>query len=510
MNATSSERRLHPLSVVFGIGGLIRQMIFPAIAALFLGRDSAIPELMFLILGSLLLIEPVLRYVSFRYRFDEHDLVIRSGVVQRTERHIPYDRIQNVDAVQSIVHRALGVVSVNIQTGSGTGAEASLSAISVGALEEIRARVFAGTRTPSGEASAIAESRSVTETTETGRTILALRPADLMLAGLIESRGLFVVATILAYVSQAWDSDVGRRLVGWMPGLGAWAQRTESSVNGASVVALGIIGVAAFLVLLLVLRVLSAIWSVIRLYGFRVSQRGEDLRVEYGLLTRVVTTIPMRRIQYVVVDESPLHRMFRRAAVRVTTAGGGTATEAASAGRGVERQWLAPILPRAEVDALVALVQPGGGITLDAPLRPAHPRAFRRAITVDTVVVAALSTVLVPFIGWWALAVFAVLEARALIHARLLLRHLGWATTPTSVIFSGGSVRRYTASARFSRLQTVTYEESLFDRRSGMATVRVDTAGAGSHLSMRYLPEADAHALHAMLSGRASDTAFVW
>jgi putative membrane protein len=509
MNATSSERRLHPLSVVFGIGQLMRQMIFPAIVALFLGRDSAAPQVIALVVGSLLLVEPVLRYLTFRYRFDEHDLVIRDGVLFKTERHIPYDRIQNVDALQSLVHRVFGVVSVNIQTGSGAGAEASLSAISMRALEEIRSRVFAGARAAGGMEAAAAEPRSLTESPESGRTIGALRPAELMLAGLIESRGLFVVATILAYLSQAWESDFVQRITGWMPWLGDWAQRTaESSVQGASVVALGVIGTAAFLVLLLVLRVLSAIWSVVRLYGFRVTQNGGDLRVEYGLLTRVVTTIPMRRIQYVVVDESLLHRLFGRAAVRVTTAGGGTATEGASAGRGVERQWLAPILPRADVDALVALVQPG--VALDAPLHAAHPRGFRRAITVDTAVVAVLSVTLVPFLGWWALAVFGVLEARALIHARLLLRHLGWATTPTSVIFRGGSVRRYTASARFSRLQTVTYDESPFDRRTGMATVRVDTAGAGAHLTMRYLPEADARALHTMLSGRAADTAFVW
>ena len=57
------------------------------------------------------------RYLTFRYRYDDEDLVIRSGFIFRNERHIPYSRIQNVDAVQNVFHRLLGVVVVRVHTG---------------------------------------------------------------------------------------------------------------------------------------------------------------------------------------------------------------------------------------------------------------------------------------------------------------------------------------------------------------------------------------------------------
>ena len=49
---------------------------------------------------------------------------------------------------------------------------------------------------------------------------------------------------------------------------------------------------------------------------------GNDLRAEYGLLTRVTATIPLRAHPDADVRESPLQRLVGRASVRVETAGG--------------------------------------------------------------------------------------------------------------------------------------------------------------------------------------------
>ena len=61
------------------------------------------------------------------------------------------------------------------------------------------------------------------------------------------------------------------------------------------------------------MRLLSMAWAVIRLYGFTITRIGDDLRTEFGLLTRVVATIPIQRIQTLTIREGPLHRLFGRA-----------------------------------------------------------------------------------------------------------------------------------------------------------------------------------------------------
>ena len=83
-----------------------------------------------------------MRYVSFRLRYEDHELVIRSGLIFRNERHIPFSRIQNVDAIQNPFHRLFGVVEVRVETGGGKEEEARLSVLSLAAFEEMRQRVF--------------------------------------------------------------------------------------------------------------------------------------------------------------------------------------------------------------------------------------------------------------------------------------------------------------------------------------------------------------------------------
>ena len=62
----------------------------------------------------------------------------------------------------------------------------------------------------------------------------------------------------------------------------------------------------AFLGFILLIRLLSMVLALFRLHGFRLTRIGEDLRTEYGLLTRVSATIPLRRIQTLTIRESLL------------------------------------------------------------------------------------------------------------------------------------------------------------------------------------------------------------
>ena len=68
---------------------------------------------------------------------------IRQGLIGKQERHIPLARVQDVRLEQGVVHRVFGVVKVDIETAGGSGAEASLSVLSVAEAERLRGAVFA-------------------------------------------------------------------------------------------------------------------------------------------------------------------------------------------------------------------------------------------------------------------------------------------------------------------------------------------------------------------------------
>jgi putative membrane protein len=232
------------------------------------------------------------------------------------------------------------------------------------------------------------------------------------------------------------------------------------------------------------------------------TRAGDTLRMEYGSFTRVTATVPVHRIQTIAIHETVLHRMLSRAAVRVTTAGGGTGASGAT-----EREWLAPIIHRAALPALLDELHPGlelGTIVWRTP----HPRAFgriaRRSVAFALIIAGGAAIV----VGQWAITIGALLIIRGLLRARSHVRHLGWSALPDGVIFRGGWFRRTTSFARFSRVQAVQLEESPLDRRASMAHVSVDTAAAP--LGITYLAKRDAVELKELVARHAAGTAFTW
>jgi putative membrane protein len=484
-----AHRRLHPSAIVFASAAQLKAVALPLVLAVFganrYGGSWFVIAAVFL--GGTLL-SSLLQYLAFRYRFEASELVVRKGVLFRSERHIPYARIQSLDVTQNVLHRLLGVVAVRVQTGAGNEPEAVLSALRRDALDEMRARVFEQ-RAAEHERDEIAAPAH--------RELLALPLRELVITGLVELRG---IALIAAGVGVLWEIVIEpmldgltaqprilRVLIAWFRGDVFDPLRIAAAIGAALVIIGG----------------LSILWAIVRLYGFRLRDQGDDLQAEYGLLTRVTHTIPRRRIQSLTLRQGLLHRLFGRIAVEVETAGG-----AGGDGKSeTERTRIAPVLRPEALPALLEDVAPD--LRLDAlawqPLAPRTTRRVFKRSVMFAAVVAALSTVV---LGTWALAVFGGLVALGALHARAYVRHARWALDDTVVAFRHGWLWRRTTVARLAKVQVVTVRESPFDRRAAMARLGIDTAGAT--VAIPYLPRETAMQLHATLAIAASQTEFRW
>jgi putative membrane protein len=497
---TSSEHRLHPLSILFQLIGQLRALLVPAILVIFGARSTGMD---WEIWGPVLLVPytgaAFLRYLTLRYRYDPTEFVIRSGLFVRNERHIPYARIQNIDAVETVLHRLLGVVDVRLQTAAGSEPEAVLSVLPAASVDEMRRQVFARAgREPAAEAA------PATGRAAPAAPILALAPRDLLAYGFIENRGMVIIAALAGLL---WDVGV---LDGIMERLFGeeTARRMARTLATEAGLPIGriLLLAATILAVLLFIRVLSMGWALVRLHGFTLTRAGEDLQVRFGLLTRVSATVPLGRVQAVTIREGPWHRLFGRASVRVTTAGGASG-EAAS----VQREWIAPILRRERLPDLLAELMPHLDL-VRVDWQPVDPRAFRRRFRAWLVVTALVSLAALPRLGWGTLALAGALAAWSAIIARRQVAHLGWALNNQAVAFKRGWIWRFTTVTPLSRIQAVTRHESPFDRRYRMARVRVDTAGASEafRVDVPYLAHETAATLHGQLAAAAAETAFRW
>jgi putative membrane protein len=507
-----SDHLLHPLSILFGLAKQVRSFAIPGLLVLFTAgttgwdwRDwEAWPVWMMPLVIPYALVT-IGRYFSFRYRYEANEMVIRTGFLFRNERHVPYSRIQNLDAVQNVFHRLLDVVEVRVETGGGQKPEATMRVLPVAAFEEMRRRVFAGR---GGEAAPADAADDVSPTP--GRTLLHLPLGELVLCGLVQNRGavVFTAGFGLLWELGLMDSlsdrffgeeSSGRGVVGDL--LKAVFGQGGFPLSRIAMTAVALAGI------LLLIRLVSMVWALVRLHGFRLTRAGEDLRTEYGLFTRVVAAIPLRRIQSLMIVEGPVHQLVRRASVRVETAGGDE-----EEGSKTQREWLAPIIRRDALPGFVHELVPDLDLASVA-WRPAHPRAFRREVKGGIFVAVLVSLPFVLLLKWWDLALLAVLLAWAFVAARIYVAHVGWAVTDDAVLFRTGWIWKQISVVRFTKVQAVAIHESPFDRRAAMARVRVDTAGAGSsshRVDIPYLARETARDLCDLLAGQAARTAFRW
>src|SRR5690606_22887126 len=178
-------RRTSPLSfVVRAITGL-RNLAFPALALVFGSQGwqggglFVAPALLAMVGFSWLFTWIAWRH--FRYRVGEHDIRIEHGLISRSARAVPYERIQDVSLEQKPVPRLFGMVEVRFETGAGGKDEVRIAYVTLEEADALRETVRAR---KTGEA--VAAGEAVAPVEEPSGTLFAMDPRRLVTFGLFE------------------------------------------------------------------------------------------------------------------------------------------------------------------------------------------------------------------------------------------------------------------------------------------------------------------------------------
>ena len=506
----TDDRRLHPWSWLFAAGQAAKGFVLPAVLVLFASGGNAY-ELWAAVLIVPIAASALLQYLVFRYRLEDEELVVRDGILTRTERHIPYARIQHLDLAQNPFHRLLRVALVRVETASGAKPEAVIRVLSLDAVDEMRSRVFAGR---DGHPAGVAQRP---DARDDANVLFAISASELVRLGIISNKGVVVVGATLGLFWQRsnWFRPDQEGLLGNILDVpsGWFAGATSGSTPNLVLTVLVVVVLAVGL-----LRVFSIAWFLVQLHGFRLQRRGDDLRAEYGLITQISRTIPPSRIQTLIVSESPLHRWFRRQSVELRMVGGG-GDNLNAGGSGLDgtapkatNRWLAPLIATRNVPALLS------GVLAEIDIRNVTwnliaPRAWRRIFRRQLLVAGCVIFPLSGLIGADALLALPPIAMLAYLHARLWVKHAGYALTPWGIAFKSGWWNRTIKIIRYGKIQTVVKADSPFDRRSGMASIRIDTAGAergGYTIDIPYLDRVVANEVAERLGRESQTRAFRW
>jgi putative membrane protein len=491
------ERRLHPLSWLFVLLASLREFALPLIALLFFGRGGGNGwgwESAGLVGTGVLTLIAVVRYYTYRFRIEAGELVIRSGVLHKNIRHIPLHRIQNVALKRNVLHRVFGVAEVRLESAvGGVSAEAQMRVLSMRDAHALEVLVRA-------QGAAAVDSVDAQGEPDRGEVLLSLSTVELIKLGLTSNRGLLLGAAGFGFFSQFGGNgfdDVLGELVGMLFGYArelhlGWIQWAVA-------------GSLLFALIAAAMRLVSVLLMLLQFHGFTLRELDQRLSVESGLLTRVRSNAPLRKIQHWTVRESLLHRWFARRSLNVETA----VMQAMNESQGLSA--LVPIAPPPQIDALLARWLPWLNLA-ELPWQPLHPGAWRRLAFFPLVLTLLIAGALTLRFGAPALTVL-LLAPWWIFRARRIAEHSRWAVTDRVLAWRSGWLDRHLSFAEIGKLQGLQLLQSPFDRRRGMASVVADTAGAspfGHRLELRYLPEAQARELYERLGAQVASSEMRW
>ena len=506
--------RLHPLSWVLVLPKAFGEILSAAIPVILvpLFSDRSLERKLIIIgvvaaaLGVLFLL--IVAYYAvvkrnFRYELHDDELVIREGVFTKKVRHVPFTRIQAINARRGLLHRLFGLTELVLESASGGAPEARLQALD----EETAAQLSALLRRRIGEAAA-APAMATTASAGSAdaadhRTLLRLPVPELLLHGFVSNRGWFVLLLLFGYASQSTE------LLKRLPLPAGLEDALKDGVEQGSAIDPGLL-IGALLLLFvafsLVLRLLSMVYSVVTLHGFTLTRSGEMLRAQHGLLTRMQVAARIPHLQRLTLQQTWLHRLVDRCRIDVVSVGGELVGDP-DGGKALRFDCLAPITTPEEAAVLLRGCVPG--LDLDAVgWQPLHPvaglRRWMLSASVVTPIAAALAALtwalwdapqvmLVWIVGAWLVAL-----ALAAWHARAWAASAAYGTASGLVAWRSGVLSKTTVLVFEERTQCTVVASSPRDRRDDTRGLRIDIQSSIFDWGMRipYLPRIDAEALN--------------
>ncbi|MEL6985295.1 MAG: PH domain-containing protein, partial [Actinomycetota bacterium] len=226
-------------------------------------------------------------------------------------------------------------------------------------------------------------------------------------------------------------------------------------------------------------------------WDLRLTRNASGLRRTAGLLSRTSRASTLNRIQAVRIEETPMQRAFGIRRLALPTIG--------------EGDLVIPGTTAAEVERIRAEVFPGvPAPPLDRRISPLYVFLAVRTrvlVTIPATAIAVLS------LGWWGLVVPVIIPLGWL-AARRQVRLRRWGITEDRITERLEFVNRQTAEVELIKAQTVQVRQSFFERRRGLATVRLDTAEG--HLAVPLIPIAEARAVRDLALYRVETDRSAW
>ncbi|WOQ69877.1 PH domain-containing protein [Microbacterium limosum] len=405
-------------------------------------------------------------YLSWRFhtfRITDDDVEVRQGILFRSQRRAPLDRVQGVNLTRPLVARLAGLAKLEV-VGAGTDANVKLEYLTTANAERVRADILR-----------LASGRRLAERVEEARS-----PSRASAVSAAVSEGITGLIAGAEGPDEEPESVVhiptGRLVASQVLGGGTlWLllliiAMIVGGVVGSPWVLIGIVpavlGIGAY-----------GVSQIVKSLRYSIAPTRDGLRVTFGLFTTVTEIIPPGRVHAVEVRQSIFWRPFGWWTIKINRLTGKSLSDTSTD----QFTTVLPVGLRGDVERVLRLLLP------DVP-EGEWGVAFEHGVLGPRDADPFVNT---PPRGWWV--------------RPLSWRRNGYLITPDALLVRRGWIWRSLALYPFARLQSVALHQGPLDRAARLATLRPHTVAGPVYGNLAAVDREGADALFAQVAERACE-----
>jgi len=463
-------KRLSPFSILLRLIETSPHLIIPAYFAMQGDWENIVFVSIILFFGIFSLIGMVLNYYYFTYQFYGNEIIIRSGVISKKQRNIPFKRIQNTNLSQNILHRIFNLYKLEFETAGDSSSEGVLNGISKKHYIEIEGLIDEYKERNKQELSSedIEESLDEEDISEIGvgkigkqkgQILFELDFVGLLKFGIMRFRPLLLpIVGYLYSMFQQYNPNLSENIGYWAESNLGFLFKNVNTLELVVAIILFILGAVLFSWLL------DIILTVNQFFKFTLTSEGEHLKTTRGLLNKRSATIPLKKLQMMSINTNFIRRKFNYFGLSLETAGFG--------GKSAKGPEVA--VPFTKLDRIIDLARSITDFEYPFDFKSVSRKTIRRAIFRYIVVLIPLLIIL-SIINNNVLFIFALLP---LIYFPALLkyRYRLYSISADKIIIKQGFIFEKTSIIPIEKIQNVIVKETFFQRKLGLATLIIDTA----------------------------------
>jgi putative membrane protein len=484
VNADVEWSRPHPLSVVVMVATFLAGNAWPIIVILVAGGGGIGFDNIAVLVGAATVGWGALGWYMTGYAVTTDAVRYRSGILNRQARSIPLDRIQQVSVAEPVLARIVGLAVVQVAEASADG-DIEIRYLGLPAAQALTERLRHHARRTDDDVNAGSDKA-------TAGSVLPRpppRPATRLHTGRIGDLLTYQMASLAPGLAVLMTAAL-------VPAVIVAVELSRGA--GAVIVVVGIVAAV-------VLAAITIAGAMLQFGNFTLDRGARSLTIDTGLLSRRQVEVRPDRIQTLTVTSGPVARRIGLHEIRFSAAIG-KATK--------QQQSMVHIAPAVRTDEIPLLVQ--GSVDVDAglgvALEPVNPvtvhRALVRAGIVYLFLIAPPSIIVLPDFPYIAVIAATVWWGVAVWFARARYRRLGISLDGDRLVLRRGVLQHHLTQIPLVNVQSVSTTASWFQRRLGVADLRVSTAGIGpDHFAVvPDLSAGRADELARILGASASDT----